>query len=149
VLGAISSSFHTHSALFYKITLAEPDSTTAAAFRTAMVSGAIWRRERERPAALAALSGEGVSPGPPAEPADTRWYLERYEDARRSGVNPLVHYATLGSREGRNPGPGFETKRYLDANPDVEASGVNPLSHYLRHGRGKARDTTEKAEAGQ
>jgi hypothetical protein len=70
---------------------------------------------------------------------DTRWYLQRYEDVRRSGVNPLLHYARHGYREGRDPGPGFQTTWYLEANPDVKKSGMNPLAHFLRYGRAEGR----------
>ena len=68
---------------------------------------------------------------------DTRWYLERYEDVRRSGINPLLHYLTIGAGEGRDPGPLFQTAYYLEDNPDVR--GANPLAHYLRHGRHEGR----------
>ena len=70
---------------------------------------------------------------------DTRWYLERFEDVRYSGVNPLLHYLLDGWREGRDPGPAFETEYYLETNPDVRAAGANPLAHYLRHGRHEGR----------
>jgi hypothetical protein len=70
---------------------------------------------------------------------DTRWYLERYEDVRRSGINPLLHYARHGWREGRDPGPDFQTRFYLDANSDVRAENANPLTHYLKYGRNEGR----------
>jgi hypothetical protein len=70
---------------------------------------------------------------------DTCWYLEQYEDVRHSGMNPLLHYATQGYREGRDPGPDFQTNFYLLAYPDVRASKINPLAHYLRHGRAEGR----------
>ena len=70
---------------------------------------------------------------------DTRWYLDRYEDVRRSGVNPLLHYLLDGAREGRDPGPEFHTDFYLEANPDVRDAGVNPLAHYLSRGRQEGR----------
>ena len=70
---------------------------------------------------------------------DTRWYLERNEDVRRSGVNPLLHYSGDGFREGRDPGPEFDTSFYLEANPDVREAGLNPLAHYLEHGRAEGR----------
>ena len=83
---------------------------------------------------------EGFCRGYRANPLfDTRWYLERYEDVRRSGLNPLLHYWLHGWREGRDPGPGFQSEYYLEANPDVRAAGVNPLAHYLRHGRHEGR----------
>ena len=76
---------------------------------------------------------------------DTRWYLERYEDVRRAGVNPLLHYMLHGWREGRDPGPGFQTEFYLAANADVRASGANPLAHYLRYGRHEGRLAAQRA----
>ena len=54
-------------------------------------------------------------------------------------MNPLLHYATQGYREGRDPGPDFQTNFYLLAYPDVRASKINPLAHYLRHGRAEGR----------
>jgi hypothetical protein len=65
---------------------------------------------------------------------DTRWYLERYRDIARSGMDPLDHYYLFGAWEGRNPGPDFDTSWYLERYPDVRASGQNPLQHYPRHG---------------
>jgi hypothetical protein len=73
---------------------------------------------------------------------DTRWYLDRYEDVRRSGINPLLHYLEHGVAEGRDPGPNFQTSYYLEANPDVRERGLNPLAHYLRHGRQEGRHAT-------
>jgi hypothetical protein len=70
---------------------------------------------------------------------DTRWYLERYDDVRRSGINPLLHYLSDGFREGRDPGPEFDTRFYLESNPDVREAGFNPLAHYLRHGQEEGR----------
>ena len=76
---------------------------------------------------------------------DTHWYLERYEDVRRAGVNPLLHYMLHGWREGRDPGPGFQTEFDLAANADVRASGANPLAHYLRYGRHEGRLAAQRA----
>ncbi|MCM2294287.1 hypothetical protein NAC44_18325 [Allorhizobium sp. BGMRC 0089] len=65
---------------------------------------------------------------------DSHWYLDRYEDVRRAGINPLLHYMFHGWQEGRNPGPNFNTQYYLDQNEDVRIKGVNPLVHYLKFG---------------
>src|SRR5690554_6913725 len=35
----------------------------------------------------------------------TRWYLERYPDVARAGLNPLVHFLRFGVHEGRLPSP--------------------------------------------
>jgi hypothetical protein len=65
---------------------------------------------------------------------DGRWYLANNPDVAEAGVDPALHYATRGWREGRNPGPAFDTRDYLAHNHDVERAGVNPLTHYMRHG---------------
>ena len=70
---------------------------------------------------------------------DSRWYLDRYDDVRRAGVNPLLHYNNDGWKDGRDPSPEFETAYYLEANPDVREAKINPLAHYLRHGRNEGR----------
>ena len=36
---------------------------------------------------------------------DTRGYLERYEDVRRSGVNPLLHYLRADGAKAAIPAP--------------------------------------------
>lgn len=69
------------------------------------------------------------------------WYLERYPDVARLGIDPLLHYLRHGWAEGRNPSPTFKTAVYLRENPDVRASGVNPLLHYILHGRKEMRRT--------
>jgi hypothetical protein len=75
----------------------------------------------------------------PNEFFDTHWYIERYEDVRRSGMNPLLHYYRYGVADGRDPGPNFDTVHYLNSNPDVRDAGIHPLVHYLRHGRTEGR----------
>ena len=69
------------------------------------------------------------------------WYLERYPDVARLGIDPLLHYLRHGWAEGRNPSPTFKTAVYLRENPDVRASGINPLLHYILHGRNENRGT--------
>lgn len=70
---------------------------------------------------------------------DSEWYLERYPDIARAGLDPLEHFIRNGAAEGRSPGPQFDAKWYLRQNPDVARSGGNPLAHYLEHGRGEGR----------
>ena len=38
----------------------------------------------------------------PSKLFDTRRYLEDYPDIAKAGINPLIHYATLGEKEGRH-----------------------------------------------
>lgn len=40
---------------------------------------------------------------------DAGWYLDRYPDVRRSGVDPLSHFIDFGIAEGRAPNPSLET----------------------------------------
>ena len=65
---------------------------------------------------------------------DPAYYLDRYPDVRRSGMDPLAHFLLFGAREGRQPDPLFDARYYLAANPDVSAAGANPLIHFLRFG---------------
>ena len=58
--------------------------------RRRMVSARISGRRRKRPLAGRALSGGRLFARLRPNPLfDTRWYLERYEDVRRAGINPL------------------------------------------------------------
>ncbi|MCJ2122968.1 rhamnan synthesis F family protein [Methylobacterium sp. J-077] len=65
---------------------------------------------------------------------DPAWYARRYPDVVGEGIDPLVHYAVHGGREGRWPSPLFHGDRYLDAVPGLRAEGVNPLIHYVERG---------------
>ncbi|HVI57340.1 MAG TPA: hypothetical protein VM619_00495 [Luteimonas sp.] len=72
---------------------------------------------------------------------DRQWYLDRYPDVAKDGVDPVEHYLRFGVAEMRNPNPGFDTRGYLDRYPDVKAAGLNPLLHYIRFGRREGRDS--------
>jgi hypothetical protein len=65
---------------------------------------------------------------------DPNFYLERYPDVERSGLDPLVHFLRFGGLEGRQPHPHFDSGFYLANNPDVVAEKLNPLVHFLEHG---------------
>lgn len=41
---------------------------------------------------------EGKTPG---STFDQNYYLNKYSDVKKSGINPLVHYTLYGKREGR------------------------------------------------
>jgi glycosyltransferase involved in cell wall biosynthesis len=71
---------------------------------------------------------------------DADFYLARNPDVAASGVDPLVHYLSVGATEGRDPNPVFDTAHYLAGNPDVRGSGVNPLVHYITQGAADGRD---------
>ena len=42
----------------------------------------------------------------------------------------LVHFSTIGWREGRKCHPIFDTAHYLHHNPNVASSGTNALAHF-------------------
>jgi hypothetical protein len=65
---------------------------------------------------------------------DRQFYLERYPDLARSGIEPAAHFLLYGARELRQPHPLFDTAYYLRENLDVAAAAVNPLLHFLRAG---------------
>jgi hypothetical protein len=75
-----------------------------------------------------------------AAAVDAGFYRAVYPDVVKLGMNPVIHYADLGWREGRDPTPWFSTERYLAMHPDVAAAGVNPLHHYLVMGRREGRE---------
>ena len=70
---------------------------------------------------------------------DSTWYLVNYPDVAAAELDPAVHYASQGWRDGHNPGPAFDTRDYLAHNRDVELAGVNPLVHFVRYGAAEAR----------
>src|SRR5450830_782739 len=71
---------------------------------------------------------------------DFEWYLAKYPDVARAGVNPLADYLGCGASEGRDPNPLFDTDWYLAQNPGVAQAHINPLVHYLNQGAAEGRD---------
>ncbi len=76
-----------------------------------------------------AEAGGNPHPRSPHPLFDGAWYLRTYPDARTSGLNPLVHYLTIGAAEGKNPNPRFDARAYLDSHPEAVQAGMEPLSH--------------------
>ena len=66
---------------------------------------------------------------------DAGWYHDRYDAVRRSGIEPLAHFITIGATAGLRPCPSFDTAWYIVSNPQIQSAGLNPLWHFLRHGR--------------
>ena len=75
---------------------------------------------------------------------DRNWYLSKNPDVRNSGIDPVLHYLTCGSEEGRRPGPLFDGAEYLTANPDVREAKINPLVHYIQRGRNESRPLSRR-----
>jgi glycosyltransferase involved in cell wall biosynthesis len=97
------------------------------------------------------------APAPPAPPAivfdaqvyelandirdhfDAAYYLKQIPSAAESGLDPVLHYLTIGEKLGLNPQPGFDVNYYLDTNIDLKMAGISPFGHYIRHGRAERR----------
>ncbi|MBN2323429.1 MAG: FkbM family methyltransferase [Spirochaetes bacterium] len=67
------------------------------------------------------------------------WYLTHYPEVVREGMDPALHYLSIGGLNKLDPGPDFSSEWYLAHYPDVQASGINPLVHYLRYGKREGR----------
>jgi glycosyltransferase involved in cell wall biosynthesis len=65
---------------------------------------------------------------------DPAWYARRYPDVVGEGIDPAVHYAVHGGREGRWPHPLFHGDLYLDSVPGLRAEGINPVLHFRDRG---------------
>lgn len=74
---------------------------------------------------------------------DVKWYVNRYPEIARSGIDPVFHYVRYGAGEGRDPAPWFSTSAYIQANPDVASRSINPLYHYICFGVAEGRATYE------
>lgn len=62
---------------------------------------------------------------------DKSFYLRRYDDVKKSGVEPFLHFMTFGWREARDPSARFNTLFYKDAYMDPE-DDENPLLNFIR-----------------
>ena len=83
----------------------------------------------------------------PSPAFNTKWYLGRYPDVKKNGINPLVHYILYGEKEGRQPSPSFDdetTDPYLvilrsgrfddewfAKYYSLEGAGVNLIRYYI------------------
>jgi glycosyltransferase involved in cell wall biosynthesis len=65
---------------------------------------------------------------------DVEYYAGEYPDIALDLSQLLVHFCSVGWREGRNPNAFFDTVSYLLHNADVARSKINPYYHYLKHG---------------
>ena len=98
-----------------------------------------WYNERYPEAALANYDAithfllNGAAGFDPSAHFSSSYYVKRYGDVEQTGCNPLVHYLSVGHKEGRSPHAAFDTdwyrRRYLRQLPDVE-----PLTYYLTAG---------------
>ena len=75
---------------------------------------------------------------------DSSYYMERYSDVAKAGVDPYWHFVHYGWRQGRNPNEFFDLSWYLERNPDVREAGIDPLKHYIERGWKEGRDPGPK-----
>jgi len=75
---------------------------------------------------------------------DDLFYFRGNRDIWNAQIDPDMHYAQAGWREGRNPNALFDTNWYLAQNPDVAAAKVNPLEHYHLAGWHEGRDPSAR-----
>lgn len=74
---------------------------------------------------------------------DRDYYLRRYPDINREGIDPVIHYIHHGAAEGRDPSPNFNTKYYYERYSDVSRDS-NAFYHYIKIGRAEGRITSAK-----
>ena len=65
---------------------------------------------------------------------DYSFYSRQNPDVAQSGLDGLVHFISIGAREGRNPNPLFDLKHYQSQLTDQIQSMENPVLHYCRLG---------------
>ena len=83
----------------------------------------------------------------PAPDFSTRFYLDENPDVREQGINPFLHYLSIGREEGRPPtlrdqilrsedyrlvASGLDAGFYRDAVPDL--GDADPVLHYMQEG---------------
>lgn len=108
--------------------------TAALAVSPASLRGApknivLWAKALARPEAREIIGGL----------FSTTYYLDHYDDVRRSQVHPLLHYMVCGFLEGRRPSPHLDNNYYRAQYEDVARAGINPLLHYALFGKAEGR----------
>ncbi|WP_226645174.1 glycosyltransferase [Microbulbifer variabilis] len=80
---------------------------------------------------------------------DPTWYLERYSDLQDSQVDLFEHYWSVGSAEGRDPGPEFSTTGYGYRFPEAKDDSLPALHHYLTVGHSQGVKPLEELSGAQ
>ncbi len=88
---------------------------------------------------------------------DPVYYLGKYPDVAKAGIDPLQHYNLYGRKEGRfssaaeeakHPSvEGFDPAYYLNKYPDVAKANMSPFQHYMLYGRQEGRFSSAAEEA--
>ena len=61
---------------------------------------------------------------------DSDYYLARYPDVMESEINPLIHYLSVGWKEGRSPSRNFPSA-VVDQIASNKSEVKNPLSYLI------------------
>ena len=77
---------------------------------------------------------------------DEKYYLKKYPNIKKSGINPFLHYIILGYKECKIPSKKFDGNYYLKNNKDVKEANFNPLVHYILYGKKEGRFISSKDE---
>ncbi len=83
---------------------------------------------------------------------DSDYYLEKYPDVAKAGIDPLEHYKRYGRYEGRFSSLTHELectmdqKDYVSRYPDVIKSGLDPVLHYVQRGEAEGRFVRRRGE---
>lgn len=65
---------------------------------------------------------------------DTEYYVKTYPEVKRLKLDPVVHYHTLGWKQGYNPSPSFNVNFYLQTYPAALSTGEDPLVYHITRG---------------
>ena len=61
---------------------------------------------------------------------DKEWYINKYSDVRKSGIDPYFHYLKYGWKEGRNPSESINGGNYLRSYQYLLKLDINPVEFY-------------------
>ena len=70
---------------------------------------------------------------------DAKWYLKRYPDVAKAGVDPAQHYLDTGWKENYLPSERFDGNWYLKRYKDIANANICPLLHYENDGKYEGR----------
>ena len=79
--------------------------------------------------ALHYVSSGGMQGLDPHTLFSSSWYLESYDDVRRSRMNPLAHYLARGAAEGRSPHPLFQSLDGERRDQDLNMSQLSVVEY--------------------
>ena len=70
---------------------------------------------------------------------DSSYYRMQCPEISSDETGLILHYMSVGWRDGKNPSRKFDNDAYLRDNPDVASVAMCPLLHYITHGHGEGR----------